>query len=345
MLPLQEKPKESRAEFLARRKNFIGSSDAPGILNLSKFQTPLRIYLSKVGEMPDEDDAPKKWGRMLEDTVAVAYSEEMGRDVIRPQELTTFHPTIPYMAASLDFITFVDGEKRPLETKTSNQPQDWGDSGTDEIPDYYNVQVQHQMAVTGYQVADLAVLINASDFRVFTIKRSEKIIAHLINIERTFWEMVQNRRAPEPDWEHPDTLAVVKQMWALDQNLTVQGGDKEMYQAIELLSLKADMNAAKRRANELQARLLHAMGNASTARLPNGWELRRKVVQRAGYTVDPTIYEKFDVVPTKETVHGQQQIEHSIAGGPAESGESASILPPWIFDSSVSPRSDCEGAA
>ena len=88
-------------------------------------------------------------------------------------------------------IADVDGiceDGRILECKTARSGKDWGEEGTDEIPQYYQTQVQHYMAVLGAPVCDVAVLIGGSDFRIYTVRRDQELIDLLINDEEEFWE-------------------------------------------------------------------------------------------------------------------------------------------------------------
>ena len=69
-------------EFLAARANHIGSSDAAGVLNCSKWDTPFTVWLRKGANWtPDsekKDNDPMKWGRKLEQFVADCYADAVG---------------------------------------------------------------------------------------------------------------------------------------------------------------------------------------------------------------------------------------------------------------------------
>jgi predicted phage-related endonuclease len=44
----------------------------------------------------------------------------------------------------------------------------------DGVPEYVQLQVMHQLAVTGKQAADVAVLIGGQELQVFRIERDER---------------------------------------------------------------------------------------------------------------------------------------------------------------------------
>lgn len=147
-----------RIDWLKLGQSGIGGSDVAAILGLSKWRTPLDVYNSKVGEVSDEEDnASMEWGRRLGPVIRQAYSDKTGRAVeclghiFRSGE----HP---FMIANVDGLC----ADRVLEIKTSRSGADWGEEGTDEIPEYYLTQVHHYMTVTRMELCDVAVLIGAS---------------------------------------------------------------------------------------------------------------------------------------------------------------------------------------
>jgi len=70
---------ETEAAWLAERKRGIGGSDAAAILGLSKFRTPLQVYLDKIGQAPPiEETAPMRWGKKLEPLILDEYEQIKG---------------------------------------------------------------------------------------------------------------------------------------------------------------------------------------------------------------------------------------------------------------------------
>lgn len=56
------------------------------------------------------------------------------------------------------------------------------------MPEYVQLQVMHQLAVTGKQAADVAVLLGGQHLEIHRIERDESMIARLIDLERLFWD-------------------------------------------------------------------------------------------------------------------------------------------------------------
>lgn len=131
-------------------------SDSAAVCGRSAWRTALEVWLDKTGQLPDLPPSPQmEWGLRLEPAIAEAYSERTGLDLSSPSLCR--HPQYPWMLASIDRL--VSGPPKVVELKTASPfaAGEWGDPGTDEIPESYLIQVQHQLAVCGLQVADVAL--------------------------------------------------------------------------------------------------------------------------------------------------------------------------------------------
>lgn len=182
----------SRA-WLALRRTGIGGSDAAAAVGRSPWRTEFDLYLDKLGDI--EDAPPTQamlWGQRLESLIVQEYANRTGRRVVRPH--TTFRSTRhPFMLANLDGIA---DDTRVLEAKTARTAEGWGEDGTDEIPLAYMLQVQHYMIVVDKPVADVAVLIGGSEFRLYEVPADREVQEALIDREAEFWQRVQTRNPP-----------------------------------------------------------------------------------------------------------------------------------------------------
>ena len=180
---------------LEARKKGIGGSDAGAILGVSPWKTPLQVYMDKVGATdPIQDNDSMFWGRTLEPVIRQRYADVTNRKVVVPDTLIT-HPKFEFMIGNLDGIT---SDNRVLEIKTARSAEGWGEPGSNEIPDSYMIQVQHYMLITAIPVADVAVLIGGSDFRIYEIPAEPELMELMIEKETGFWSRVINRDPPEP---------------------------------------------------------------------------------------------------------------------------------------------------
>lgn len=182
-------------EWVEERRKGIGSSDAPIVAGVAPWGDIRTLYADKIGlAVPAIETEPMRWGRLLEDAVAEGYTEITGNRLRRINRIQR-HVRFPYMLASLD--REIIGKRRILEIKTARfRSDEWGEPGTDQIPDHYAVQVQHQLAVTGYESADVAVLFSGSDLRLYSLQRDPRLIEGLEQMEAAFWKCVLSRTPP-----------------------------------------------------------------------------------------------------------------------------------------------------
>ncbi|MEK5070749.1 YqaJ viral recombinase family nuclease [Sporosarcina sp. FSL K6-1508] len=176
----------NRQEWLDARKNGIGGSDVSAIAGLNKWKSPVGVYLDKIGASPDEDSAGEAayWGNVMEDVVAQEFSIRTGLRVRRRNAILK-HPEYPFMLANVDRL--IVGKREGLECKTASEylKGSWED---EEIPAAYLLQIQHYMAVTGYDAWHIAVLIGGNKFLYKKVERDEELINYLITIEKNFWK-------------------------------------------------------------------------------------------------------------------------------------------------------------
>ncbi|ABR31320.1 hypothetical protein SU69_07490 [Thermosipho melanesiensis] len=188
--------KMSYEEWKELRRKGIGGSDAAPALGLSRWKSPLRLYLEKIGEIKsDVDTEAAYWGNILEDIVAKEFEKRTGKKVKRVNAIL-IHSKHEWMIANID--RKVVGENAILECKTTSawNKDEWKD---DEIPQEYIIQLQHYLAVTGYDKAYIAVLIGGNKFIWKELERDDELINMIIEGERKFWKMVENRTPPELD--------------------------------------------------------------------------------------------------------------------------------------------------
>ena len=190
----------SREEWLSVRGQGIGSSDAAVALGISPYKSPLELWLEKTERQAAPDISANDavfWGTTLEHIIANVYAQRTGAKVRRLNSVLQ-HPVHPFMLANLDRVVQhpTDGNGI-LEVKTAgvNSAKFWEEG----VPDSYQCQVLHQLAVTGKPWCDVAVLIGGQDFRVYRILPDQDKMADLIKRETQFWQCVVEDVPPAVD--------------------------------------------------------------------------------------------------------------------------------------------------
>ena len=133
-------------EWLKYRKKGIGGSDAGAICGLNPYRSPMSVYIDKTEDNIEEiDSEAMRQGRDLEQYVAERFCEETGKKVRRANAIF-YNPDHPFMTANVD--RMIVGENAGLECKTASafSADKWSDG---KIPESYEIQCHHYMAVTG----------------------------------------------------------------------------------------------------------------------------------------------------------------------------------------------------
>ena len=267
----------SREDWLKVRTQGIGSSDAATAVGLNPYQSSLELWMIKTGRdqdlpKPDPDDmsSPMYWGNVLEPIVAEHYSRKTGNKVRRVNAVLQHpDPDKRWMLANLDYTVVGNDDVQILECKTAGEfgARLWQDG----VPEYYQCQVQHQLAVTGKQTADVSVLRCGQDMQVFRIDRDEEVISRLIELERQFWHYVETDTPPPADGSdsagralqalYPKDAGTVMD---LSEDLSLCGDFDE------LVDIREKLSRLEQRESSLKQRIQETMGDASKAVFPSG---------------------------------------------------------------------------
>lgn len=193
----------TRAEFLAARRRYIGSSDVAAILGESLFGCALSVWNDKRG-VEVEEPTPSKHierGVKLEDFVAGEWAAERGVEVTRWKQQT--HPQYPWAGAAVDR-RIIKSKPGPgaLEIKIPSKYV-WLTYRRSGLPAGYIIQTQWQLFVTGWTWGNWAIfnaeLMQFADEgrEAFKFERDEKLIAAILPKIEIFQRQMEFGPAPE----------------------------------------------------------------------------------------------------------------------------------------------------
>lgn len=274
-LPIVRTHDLSREAWLDVRRQGIGGSDAAAAVGLNPYCSALELWLDKTGRDParpdidpDDDTSPLYWGQVLEPIVAERYSHRTGRRVRRVNAVLR-HPDHPWMLANLDREVIGSPEVQILECKTAglNGARLWRDG----VPEYVQLQVMHQLAVTGHQAADVAVLICGQEMQIHRIERDETMIGQLIELEREFWRLVEQDIQPPTDGSESSARAL-QALYPQDVGSTLDlRGDLHLSIVFdELVQLRQALAHLELQRDQAQQQIEQRLGDASKALFMNG---------------------------------------------------------------------------
>lgn len=168
-------------EWVQYRQGMRNASETSAVLGLSPWLTPYGLWMLKTGRSKQEATPPMLHGTRMEPEARAAYEMHTGH-MMKPLVLQDG----PY-SASLDGIT-LDGEliveiKCPFRGKRSSL---WQEAQAGRVPNHYAVQVQHQLMVSGAQLAHVWVFAEG-DGVLITLRRDVELMA----VIRDGWEDFQ----------------------------------------------------------------------------------------------------------------------------------------------------------
>lgn len=187
--------RQNTPEWLAARKLTIGSADIPVIAGESPHKSAYTLAAERLGLIPEiiDDETQELFdiGHLMQPVLLALYERKTGR---HPKAAPTWraHPEYPWATASLDGTAPV---KRVVEAKWTHSKR-WR-SG-ERVPGDVQLQVQWQLFVVGWDVADVIVLDHTTP-RVEEVERDDSVIDDLLYFAREFMGYLERGELPPID--------------------------------------------------------------------------------------------------------------------------------------------------
>ncbi|WP_394125044.1 YqaJ viral recombinase family nuclease [Psychrobacter nivimaris] len=271
----------SREDWLAVRKQGIGSSDAAAACGIHPYLSMLELWMIKTGRMTSNIDASSNngiegysllyWGNTLEPMVAKYYQEHTGNKVRRVNAvLQHAEPDNHFMLANLDYAVTGSDDVQILECKTAGEhgAKLWKHG----VPLYVTCQVQHQLAVTGKQAVHICVLLCGHETKIYKVERDEHLIESIIRHERLFWHYVETDTPPTPD--HSESAAkALKLLYPKPKpsskiDLSADDGANSLFE--QLLSYRNYMQELEERHDKVKHQLQTLIADSEVAVFDKG---------------------------------------------------------------------------
>lgn len=280
----------NRAEWLAKRRESIGASEAYDVL-----ARPLTLYLRKLGLIEDDElNEAMRVGLFMEPYLKSRFQEETSQKVVQDQ-VWERHGSHPEITATADGLT-LDGDLVEYKTIDKDRARkDLGPSGSDVIPERWTAQAYVQMAVHETGRVWFAVLVGGNDFRLYEVERREVAIDLLIDRVSGFWhDHITPRIPPRADLADLDALRrIVPEPTEIPLGMAA---DALIDQYHELKALAKRYGAE---ADAIQAQLRGMLLTAELGRTPMGRELRLQRIERREHKVKASTFYKFAIKEPK----------------------------------------------
>jgi len=192
-------PVPGSPDWIEQRRHGIFATDAATVTGRSPFASPWDKYQELQGTTaPKVATERMEWGNLLQPLVGQAWARKKGRKVRACPWTYWLEEGI---GSHYDF-DVIPEKGQPvteiLEVKTASvyAQREWGEQDTDQVPEAYALQAQHEiMCRPGVVRCHLAVLIGGQKLQTYVVERDEELIEDLLRIERT---ALSNARAGIP---------------------------------------------------------------------------------------------------------------------------------------------------
>ena len=281
-----------KKRWLKRRGEGLGSSDAPIVLNIAPWSSRIQLWGEKSGLVEPEELKGDylDWGNKMEPLIADEFAGRTGREVLElPTHSVYRNRDRPHLLASPDRLqVFPDGEIGILELKNVSgfKAGEW----EDEPPLHYQVQVQHQLLVTGMKRASIAALIGGNKFVHFDVEVNAHFTDKLIAECEVFWGYVERQEQP-PEMDGSEaTKRVLERLYPAETGSTVNLPPEAVGLDAERLELEMGLKTREKRIAVIKNQFRSWIGDNTFGVCSDGVVYSYKTVKRQFYVVPEKSY-------------------------------------------------------
>ena len=268
----------SQEHWLELRKQDVTSTESACLFGESPYMTHFDLWHRKRTGVVPEFKANERvlWGQRLESAIAYGIAEEQGWDV-KPMKEYLRNPDLR-MGSSFDFVITNLGEPVHLEIKNVDYlafRDGWleHDDGSIEAPTHIELQVQHQMAVSGFKRAFIGAFIAGNRGVVIERLRDEDVIAAIRAKVRDFWRTVDAGQEPDPVMPGDAEVIIRLNQYAQPGKILSADGDDDLRQLLlEYKEAAATEAKAKEDKEVAKAKIFKHIGDAEKV-LTNEWSV------------------------------------------------------------------------
>lgn len=283
-------PHTTEEAWLEARKQDVTSTESAALFGMSPYLTHFDLWHRKrTGVVPEfKTNERMKWGNRLEAAIAHGIAEEEGWE-IKPLKEYMRDPDAR-LGSSFDFVITNLGEPVHLEIKNVDYlafRDGWieHDDGSIEAPEHIEMQVQHQMAVSGFKRAYIGAFVAGNRYELIERERDEAVIAAIRHKVAEFWRTVDANEEPAAIMPGDAEAVIRLNQYAQPGKILDVGTDAN------IAALVFDYNHAAKQAadweedkNVCKAKLLEAIGDAEKVLL-DGWTISASLQAETPATV------------------------------------------------------------
>jgi putative phage-type endonuclease len=185
--------KPGSSEWHEARKG-IGGSDVSAVMDKNPWKSAYTLYCEKTGQLDSniKPSMPMQMGTAFEPVIRQLFADNNSEWLTIHETGTWASIEDPKSVANPDgIIEWADGSLGILEIKFSRMY--W-----DELPEHYNLQVQHYLSVLGLKRGVL-VAVSGGDWKEFEVVRDDSLVETMKRRVQAFYGFLDTDTAPAYD--------------------------------------------------------------------------------------------------------------------------------------------------
>lgn len=268
-----------------RRKQGLGASDVAAVIGRDPWRSAYDLFIEKTGMAETEDDPGRfEIANALEPVILQLASKKLGLPVVKPTatfQLPEGMPGCGVVMANVDGMVEKFARGQPIvEAKSTCLEGEWGEEGSDQVPDRVLIQAQIQMICAGSQVAYVARLLSkfGFSFSMYRVPLNRDLAVELLRRADDFWtNHVQTGVPPEITPTNMPSLDLLAMVDREDRAVTIPDHVVESY-----VALNEACKAAEKAKDDAKAVLLAALGTAERG-VGAGMQVRHGLVSTSRF--------------------------------------------------------------
>lgn len=261
-------------EWLELRTKDVTSSEVAALFGISPYITAFELWHRKKdgNVVTIEQNDPMKWGIRLQDSIALGVAQDNNWKVHRMDEYMRDDEL--RIGSSFDFSIDQDEDGTSnhgagiLEIKNVHglvYKDQWleNDDGSVEAPPHIELQVQHQLLVSGRKFAYIAALTGGNKVVLIRREPDAAVISAIKAKVKEFWISIEANKPPSPDYSADAEFISKLYGYAEVGKVFDASGDKEIIDlALKHKQFTADEKKAKEGKDAVKAQLLMKIGES-----------------------------------------------------------------------------------
>lgn len=250
---------------LEKRQRYLGGSDVAALMGVCPWKSPEDLRVEKMYGTESIDNDATRMGNVLEQACADLAEYELGVKMSRANTFRVVKDT--RIGVNLDRWCSYKGVHVPVECKTTGIKSrwavdpSWGEAWTDQVPDYFLMQVTAEMMAMGSPFAFVSAIIGDRGHVMYKVPRVDELVDMIVDESEVFWNAVENDIPLSTECASEATLKRIVR----EPGKVVSVDPEHAAAVVEWQLAAAVKRDAAKAADEAKARVIALLGDAEAA--------------------------------------------------------------------------------